>query len=167
MSTGPGRDEAPDFVVWFRANHGWILRRAYSFTRDPVLAEDIAQDAVVKIFKAWKREDQRECILGSRAYVRKVVRNCYFDYLRRPSRTREYESELDEETYRDRRVADVSDRDLHDALERLSDDEREMLFLVYHDHWKIRDAGYELGYPPGKAYRLHTKAKRHLTELLR
>jgi DNA-directed RNA polymerase specialized sigma24 family protein len=55
MSSLPEPGAVPDFETWFRTSAGRLLRQAYYFTRDLELAEDIAQDAAVKVFKALAR----------------------------------------------------------------------------------------------------------------
>jgi DNA-directed RNA polymerase specialized sigma24 family protein len=84
MSSRPEPGTVPDFETWFRTSAGQILRWAYFYTRNPELAEDIAQDTVVKVYKAWTSEEKRNKILTQPAYVRKIVKNCFLDYAKGP-----------------------------------------------------------------------------------
>ena len=49
MSSPPEPSSVPDFETWLRQSTSEILRRAYYYTRDPVLAEDIAQETAIKV----------------------------------------------------------------------------------------------------------------------
>jgi RNA polymerase sigma-70 factor, ECF subfamily len=166
MSSHPGHKEAPNFRTWFRENGGQLLQYASYVIEDTDLARDIAQEAAAKLFKAWPQEDQREKILTSPAYVRRIVVNCLIDHRKHRSRTNERESELVGELGDDARVDIESGLDVCEAVLHLSEDERYMLFQVYYQDRTIRTAGKELGIPESQAYRLHKRAKRNLAELL-
>jgi DNA-directed RNA polymerase specialized sigma24 family protein len=84
MSSLPEPGAAPNFETWFRKSAAQLLRQAYYFTRDPELAEDIAQDAAVKVFKAWPDEETRSKILTQPGYVRAIVYHCFLDYIKVP-----------------------------------------------------------------------------------
>jgi len=161
------RSEIPDYEAWFRANGGGLLRYARLFAPDRSRAEDTVQDAAVKIFKAWAKEDQRENILVSPAYVRRIVENCFLDYRKVRSRTNECEERLDGEAYSDVQADFESGLDVREALLRLADEERDMLFLTYYQDLGIGEAGRRLGISATQAYRLHERALRNLAPLLK
>jgi RNA polymerase sigma-70 factor (ECF subfamily) len=164
MSSLPEPGAAPNFETWFRKSAAQLLRQAYYFTRDPELAEDIAQDAAVKVFKAWPDEETRSKILTQPGYVRAIVYHCFLDYIKVPSRTNHREAELAIERY-DRSDREI-DHDLRRAVLGLADDERDMILLRYYNGLTIREAGNQLGLSPAQAYRLHDKALASLAGLL-
>lgn len=166
MGSHQDHSEVPDFEVWFRANAGELLRYALFVAPDRAKAEDIAQDAAVKVFKAWASEDLRERIITSAAYVRRIVENCFLDYRKVRSRANEREEGHEGEEAGGVEPAVESDLDVRAALLRLVGDERDMLFLTYYQDLRIADAGRQLGISGTGAYRLHERALRHLAALL-
>jgi RNA polymerase sigma factor (sigma-70 family) len=165
MSTQPGSGAVPeDFETWFREAGGELLRWAYFYTRDPALAEDIAQESAIKVYKAWPDEETRETILTQPAYRKTIVKNCFLDRIKVRSRTTQDEAELDVEWHG--RAETGNDQDLRLAILSLEDNEQEMIILRYYHDLTIREAGTQLGLSPSQAYRLHDKALAHLAGLL-
>ncbi|NED98937.1 SigE family RNA polymerase sigma factor [Phytoactinopolyspora halotolerans] len=75
-------DEASyrEFVVARRRS---LLRTAFLLCGDWHLAEDLVQDALAKLYVAWRRVKRRDDV---DAYARKVLVNAYIDNRRRPWR---------------------------------------------------------------------------------
>jgi len=164
MSSHPGPDKEEDFDAWFGEAARKILRDAYFVTRNPKLAEDIAQEATLKFFKAWGNEEMRGKILTQPGYVRTTIYHCYLDHVRVPSRTSQREVELDVARH-DKSSTEI-DRDLRLAVLALGDMERDMIVLHYYHDLTIREAGSQLGLSPSQAYRLHDSALAQLAGLL-
>jgi RNA polymerase sigma factor (sigma-70 family) len=131
------------------------------YARDPKLAEDIAQEAAVKVFKAWPDDETRDKILTVPGHVRTIVYHCFLDHIKVPSRTNYREAELDIE--RHDRGDDGIDNDLRMAVLSLDSDEREMIILRYYRGLTTKEAGSQLGLSPSQAYRLHDKALANLS----
>ncbi|WUH98736.1 RNA polymerase sigma factor [Spirillospora sp. NBC_00431] len=167
MINRPDPREVPDFGVWFRENGGRLLNYAQLFVQRKSQAEDIAQEAATKILKAWTDEEKRELIMTSDRYVRRIVRNCYLDYQKVPSRTSGHELEFDEQMHGDASLDIVSSWEVREAILRLPDEEREILFLVFYKDLQIRDAARKLGIPYFRAYRLLQRAKKKSAQLLK
>jgi len=164
MSSLPEPGPIRDFVTWFRQFAGQLLWWAYLYARDPKLAEDIAQEAAVKVFKAWPDDETREKILTCPGYVRTIVCHCFLDYIKVPSRTNHREAELDIERYD--RDDGRTDHELRIAVRDLPGDEQDMIILCYYNDLTIKEAGSRLGLSLSQAYRLHDKALAHLAGLL-
>jgi len=141
-----------------------ILRRAYYYTGDPVLAQDIAQETAIKVYKAWPHEETRGKILSQPGYLQKIIKNCFLDHIKVHSRTNRGEVELDAGWHH--QAGTETDQGLRLAVLSLKDDEQEMIILRYYQGLTIKDAGTQLGLSPSQAYRLHDKALAHLTGLL-
>lgn len=152
----------PDFETWFRQEGDRILRTAHSLARNPHLAEDIGQEAVIKLVKAWRSEDMRSKILTSPAYVRRVVINTYLDYIKARSRAGRDEVAYDDEVGYSTALHDpagtTGDHDLRLVIQQLDSDQRDMVLAHYYYGLTIEEAGRQLGYSPSMAYRLHKKA---------
>src|SRR6202035_1531719 len=95
MSSLPEPGSIRDFVIWFRQYARQLLWGAYGYTRDPKLAEDIAQEAAIKVFKAWTDDETREKIRTLPEYVRTIVWHCFHDHDKVRSRTNRKETEFD------------------------------------------------------------------------
>lgn len=142
-------------------NDGWewgeahrvCLRLAYRYASNPSEAEDIAQDALLR---AWRRRstlretDRRNQWLGT------IVRNEAFRQHARvrpdpTSKIETYEGAEDAQV-----VATVECADLHAALKRLSERDREMLELRYEEDLTQPAIARRLGIPEGTVkVRLH------------
>jgi RNA polymerase sigma factor (sigma-70 family) len=164
MSSLPEPGSTRDFVTWFREAADQILRWARLYTRDPKLAEDIAQEAAAKVFKCWPDDETREKILTQPGYVRTIVYHCFLDHIKVPSRTNQREAELDIDRH-DRGDYGI-DHDLRMAVLGLDYHERDMIILRYYNGLTIKEAGSQLGVSESQAYRLHDKALSHLAGLL-
>jgi len=164
MSSLPEPGSIPSFVVWFKKFAGLLLWWAYFYTRDPRLAEDIAQEAAVKVFKAWPHEETRNKILTKPGYARTIVYHCFLDHIKVRSRTSHRETELEIEQHD--RADDGVDHDLRITVLSLDDDERDMIILRYYSGLTVKEAGTQLGLSASQAYRLHDKALAHLARLL-
>jgi len=163
MSSLPGSGAERDYETWLRHYARPLLRWAYYYTRDRKLAEDIAQDAAVRAFKAWPEEEMRGK-LTQPGYVRTIVYHCFLDHIKVPSRTSHGEVKLDVERH-DQPGQEI-DHDLRRAVLTLEDNERAMIILRYYEDLTIKEAGSLLGLPMAQAYRLHDKALAHLAGLL-
>jgi RNA polymerase sigma-70 factor (sigma-E family) len=120
----PTRPDFEDFVV---ACSGRLLRTAYLLTRDPALAEDLLQTALVKAWGAWDRLDG-----APEAYVRRIVANTYATWWRRKWHGEHPSDDLPEP---DGAMAPAPD-DRHDlwvALGRLPRRQRAVIVLRYFD----------------------------------
>jgi DNA-directed RNA polymerase specialized sigma24 family protein len=83
-----GRD--PEFAGWAAARRPTLVRGAFLLCGDWATAEDLVQEALVKVYLAWPKVVVR----SPDAYARQVVLNAYLDLRRRPWRRRERSSEL-------------------------------------------------------------------------
>ncbi|GAA4238085.1 hypothetical protein GCM10022254_52510 [Actinomadura meridiana] len=161
--SAPQADGTPDLTSWIKENHRYMLRVAFMMSRDPWLAEDITQEACLKIFRAWQNKQQRDLILTSRGYVFNIVRNTFLNHWKTRSRINHHEvppgPEYDE-VFRD------SDTKLRDLIFDLPEDERALLIFHYHFRMHILDAGRQLGISKHGAYRLRDRAHNSLRALL-
>lgn len=79
-------EEDASFREFARANTLPLRRTAYLLCTDWHLAEDLAQTALIKLYRAWTRVHGSERIDN---YVRRILLRCWFDEQRRPWRRRE------------------------------------------------------------------------------
>jgi RNA polymerase sigma-70 factor (ECF subfamily) len=134
---------------------------AYRYASNPSEAEDIAQDALLR---AWRRRSTLREIDRRNQWLATIVRNEAFrQHARvRPDPTaaiETYEAVEDAQV-----VATVERADLHAALERLSDRDRQLLELRYTEDLTQQAIAHRLGIPEGtvkvRLHRARIKLKR-------
>jgi RNA polymerase sigma-70 factor (ECF subfamily) len=145
-------DVSDDGWEWGEA-HRVCLRMAYRYASNPSEAEDIAQDA---LFRAWRRRSTLREADRRNQWLATIVRNEAFrQHARvRPDPTaaiETYEAVEDAQV-----VATVERADLHAALRRLSDRDRQLLELRYTEDLTQQAIARRLGIPEGTVkVRLH------------
>ncbi|HEX3733704.1 MAG TPA: sigma-70 family RNA polymerase sigma factor [Solirubrobacterales bacterium] len=133
--------------------HRVCLRLAYRYASNPSEAEDIAQDALLR---AWRRRSTLREADRRNQWLATIVRNEAFrQHARvRPDPTsmiETYEGAEDAQV-----VATVERADLHAALKRLSEKDRELLELRYDEDLTQAAIALRLGIPEGTVkVRLH------------
>lgn len=133
--------------------HRVCLRLAYRYASNRSEAEDIAQDALLR---AWrKRSTLRESDRRNQWLATIVRHEAFRQHARvRPEPTATIE--LHEGAEDERVVAAVELADLHAALDRLSERERKLLELRYHEDLTQSAIADKLGIPEGTVkVRLH------------
>jgi RNA polymerase sigma-70 factor, ECF subfamily len=153
-------DVSDDGWEWGEA-HRVCLRMAYRYASNPSEAEDIAQDALLR---AWRRRSTLREADRRNQWLATIVRNEAFrQHARvRPDPTsaiERYEAVEDAQV-----VATVERADLHAALRRLSDRDRQLLELRYTEDLTQQAIARRLGIPEGtvkvRLHRARIKLKR-------
>jgi RNA polymerase sigma-70 factor (ECF subfamily) len=133
--------------------HRVCLRMAYRYASNPGEAEDIAQDALLR---AWRRRSTLREAGRRNQWLAAIVRNEAFrQHARvRPDPTSSIETQEGAEDAGV--VATVELADLHAALKRLSEKDRELLELRYYLDLTQAAIARHLGIPEGTVkVRLH------------
>lgn len=129
------------------------LRLAYRYASNPGEAEDIAQDALLR---AWRRRSTLRDEARRNQWLAAIVRNEAFREHARVRPTPVASVDLSEGAD-DERVRETVERaDLHAALDRLSERERQLLRLRYEEDLTQATIARQLGIPEGTVkVRLH------------
>lgn len=148
------RDDA-DFESYVAAVSPRLRRVAYLVVRDWQFAEDVVQEAFVKVYVAWPRlrSQTRD------AYVRRAVVNTAV------SQTRKRRPEILTGSVPDQAIADPDDRldqDLVDALRGLSAAQASVLGLRYIDDLSVSAVAEVLGISEGTVKSHTSRAISHL-----
>ena len=165
MIAGAGED----YVAFVRARQGALLRAAYLVCGDHQIAEDLLQEALVKLASRWERIRDE----APEAYVRRIL---YRDAISRWRRTRR-EVSVDHQDpggvlalRRDgaeRRVHDwVSGADVRVALLKLPPRQRAVVVLRYFEDLTEADIADALGISRGTVKSQASDAMRTLRTLL-
>lgn len=150
----------------FRRHYGMIYAFAQKICGDPVLAEDVAQDVVVKLMGSIRSFDGR-CAFTSWLY--RVVLTKALDHRRKEKRRGLLAEEFREsarQAERPQQETNVTARQLWDLILELPAEERDTAILVLGEEMTHREAAEILGCPLGTVgWRLNKTTKR-LTEML-
>lgn len=133
-------DEAPDdFVAWVAGAQGPLLRSAFLVTRSEPLAEDLVQEALIKVAQRWARLRSG----NPTAYARTIIHRDHVSWWRR-------RREVPGATPPDRAApgpgGEVEQRlVVGDALAALTRAQRAVLVLRYFDDLTERETAEVLG----------------------
>jgi RNA polymerase sigma-70 factor (sigma-E family) len=132
----PSPDTDP-FTDFYRAQQPGLVRIATLIVGSRPQAEDLVQDAFVRVHARWDR------ITSPEPYARRAVVNACRSHLRRRVLERRHRATLDPE------VADLDARELLDALARLPIRQRSAVVLRFYADLSEREAAETLGCPTG------------------
>ena len=143
--------------------HRTCLRFAFRYSKHRAEAEDIAQDALVR---AWRKRDSLRDAAARTSWLASIVRN---EALRELARKRPLPSDLIEVAHGrddDRVLATVERADLHAALERLNERDRQLVRLRYDEDMTQEAIALRLGIPLGtvkvRLHRVRAKLRRSI-----
>jgi RNA polymerase sigma factor (sigma-70 family) len=142
-----------EFTLWLRENQKAFLRAAKMICFDTQNAEDVLQEALVDVFKRWKKIREHE---NPEAYLMRVMVSKHADMRRKwLRRQQEKETTWDlAESIRDLvdQTEDVTQRLLvQAALKSLSAAQRAVLVLIYEHGMVLREVAEVLQIPMGTA----------------
>jgi RNA polymerase sigma-70 factor (ECF subfamily) len=150
------RDEATLRAV-MREHGGSVLALARRVVADPTLAEEVAQDTFVAL---WRRPGAFDPSRGRlRAFLLGVARNKAVDLVRKEESSRRTTASLMAEAEAKSESGPTNEQfleaerrqDVKDALSRLSGVQREALVLAYFGGRSYREVADELDIPEGTA----------------
>lgn len=148
-------DRAPvaPFEDFYRAQHEPMLRLAYLLTQSHAVAEDLVQDAFLRVEPHWADLDHPV------AYLRRAVTNACYSYHRRRKR----EAAVPVEAPPDR---EPEHDEMWDALARLAPRRRAALVLRYYLDLSEADIAATLGCRRGTVKSLTHRALADLRSVL-
>jgi RNA polymerase sigma-70 factor (ECF subfamily) len=143
--------------------HRICLSFAFRFAKNQAEAEDIAQDAMVRV---WRKRRTLRDGAARKAWLATIVRN---EALREFARKRPAPTDLIEVIHGrddDRVLATVERADLHAALERLNKRDRQLVRLRYDEDMTQEAIARRLGIPLGtvkvRLHRVRAKLRREI-----
>lgn len=150
-------DARASFSAWVALRRDHLLRTAYLLTGDVARAEDLLQDALVKVAARWGRL----CDGNPDGYVRQVVYHAQISWWR-ARREHAVPEVFDSAPAHD----DASDRALilRQALARLTPKQRAIIVLRYFDDTTEQEAALVLGVSVGTIKSQSAAAIRRLRE---
>lgn len=131
-------------------------------------AEDIAQTVFLKVFSKLDSFDESKSSVST--WIFNIMKNTLIDYQRRCSNHPESEipetMASEEEDMSDTVVREEELSELADALEKLCENERDIVILHYYSGYTLMKAADMMGLSYGQAKRLHAKAIEKLSVLM-
>jgi RNA polymerase sigma-70 factor (ECF subfamily) len=137
---------------------------ARSLSGDATLADDLAQEAMLK---AWKSRESFKPGTNMKAWAFTILRNHFYSEKRRSWRRQPLDPEVAEATLvsNDDPSAQIELLALRNAINQLPDDQREALILVGAGGLSYEDGGAVCGCAPGTLTSRVSRARKALVEL--
>lgn len=163
-ATGQDRPADDPLTVLVRDRGSALVGYAYLLTGDVSAAEDLAQEAVVRVFVRSRRHRWPD---APESYVRRAILSLYVDGYRRSRRWRDVEHLVAVPPHGDG-PADAADTsaDVRDALRALAPQERACVVLRYYDDLTVPRIAEHLGLSVGTVKRYLHNAVGKLETLL-
>jgi RNA polymerase sigma factor (sigma-70 family) len=156
----PSQDRVASLATWYSAEHDRLVRFAYLLTRNLDAAEDLVQDAFIRMYRVGKPLEEA----GYPAYARRVIVNLARSAFRRRAVELRVMQGLNPSESVDRDQAD--DLDVRHALLRLSVSDRGCLALRYYEGQSDAEIAVTLGISKAAAKKRVTRAQARLRSKL-
>lgn len=155
----PSRSRLDQLGEWFAAEYEPLLRFAYFLTGEAAAAEDLVQDAFVRLYRAERRVEE----VGFRAYARRTIVNLHRSRFRRVVRERRVWGR----TSRAETVAESEPADhVWRAILALPHGQRACVALRFYEDMTEQEIAITLGVSVGTVKTQLHRAMRRLREFL-
>jgi RNA polymerase sigma-70 factor (sigma-E family) len=148
----PGSVVDDSFGAFYRREYDRAVRLAWLLTGSRPAAEDVAQDAMAAVYRAFER------IESPSAYLRRAVVNTARSWHRDERRHLERATLL----ARERHTVDARDAELLDAIVRLPYRQRVVIVARYWGGWSEAEIAQSLGCRPGTVKSLASRGLHRL-----
>lgn len=156
-------DQRESFAWFFTAEYPRVVRLLSVILADPAAAEDVAQEAFLRLHRHWDRISTYE---SPEAWVRRVALNQAFSWRRREQRRRQSETRLPGwATPAPETRHDDADEVLR-AVRLLKPRDRALVGLYHLEDRPMGEVAAVLGLSPNAAKVALHRARRRLAELL-
>ncbi|MCG5461307.1 hypothetical protein MED01_006165 [Micromonospora sp. MED01] len=158
-----------DFEQWYHeSGKSSLMRAGHSICGRR--GSETACDAAVKIWSRWPNTRMRELFKTSPRYVYQLVRRLFLDGLEKSYRRHEQSAGLPEDNddgVWEGNSDEESGWEVRQAINRLSKEQAELIFLLYWLRMNLSEASRHLTIPRREAEKLHKSAIANLKELLK
>lgn len=153
-------EEQTEFAAYAAARQHHLLRTAFLLCGDPNSAQDLAQEALTNLCRAWARARRADSV---DAYARRTLINAYLKHRRRLSRDLQAQRALVNEVRVPGPAEQAEQRlALLAALDQLGKRSRAVLVLRYWEDMSVQEAADALGCSVGT---VKSQTSRALTRL--
>ena len=162
MGQGARTSDIESFAWFFTAEYPQVVRLLTVVLHDRAAAEDLTQDAFVRLHHHWDKVSRYE---SPEAWVRRVALNRAFSWRRREGRRRNLELAADPRP--EALPESSSDReDVLRAVRALPQRDRALVALYHLEDRPLAEVAEVLGLRPGAAKVALHRARRRLADLL-
>lgn len=137
-----------------------VFRLVMSMVGDAGRAEEVAQDSLLKVWQALERLDERA---GLGTWIFTIARNTALTYLRAESYRRTVPLDSIAEPAA---AAQRSDGDIRGLVERLPEEQRQVVVLYYYQEKSVEEVALMLDLPEGTVKSHLFRARKRLAELM-
>ena len=155
---------APAFDLLVDRYQNRVFRLALSFLRDRAKAEDVAQDAFLKLWRALRRYDGRATLS---TWIYTIARNTCLNQIRRDSYRIALSLDAAGDVADSRSDASPTTKDCTALLEALPEKNRQVLTLFYLQEKSYEEVAEMLNMPLGTVKSHLHRAKRMLAAMLK
>jgi len=163
MSKAEGVGDEDSFAWFFTAEYPHVVRLLSVVLRDRAAAEDVAQEAFVRLYRHWAKVSRYE---APEAWVRRVALNCAFSVRRREARRVDREAMVDPFGGSGLRGPDTERTDIVRAIRKLPPRDRALIGLYHLEDRPVADVADLLGMRAGAVKVALHRARRRLAVLL-
>jgi RNA polymerase sigma-70 factor (sigma-E family) len=157
-------EDEDEFAAYAAARQHHLLRTAFLLCGDPVSAQDLAQEALTNLCRAWKRARRADSV---DACARRTLINAYLRHRRKLGRDREAQRALVGEARAQGGAEQAEQRlALLAALDRLGKRSRAVLVLRYWEDMSVQQTADVLGCSVGTVKSQTSRALARLRDLL-
>lgn len=147
-----------------------VLRTAYSYVQDKHAAEDLFQEAFIKIYQALPNFRGESSI---KTWMIRITINVCKDYLKSaysrhvvPMEEFAEDALVSDNDYGEIERQETA-KEIKDAVMKLPEEQRELVFLVYYQDMGLEEAARMLNIPSGTAKSRLSRAREKLKVLLK
>ncbi len=159
----------PSFEAFYAAN----VKRIYAFVYFRIggrkaMAEDLVQDIFLKAFEAFDRYDPER---GASAWIYTIARNHVINSMAKDRPGVDIEDVLDSvaisEDGRERMALNEDERHLLEAIDKLPEDDAQLVRMKYLEGWNFDDLAQVVGKTPGALRVQASRAVKKLKSLMK
>jgi RNA polymerase sigma factor (sigma-70 family) len=152
------------FTLLMAQYRGKVYRLCVAYLRDPTVAQDVAQDSLVRVWRALPRYDGRTALS---TYIYVITRNrCLTALATRSAGISMSEpwvqAEMDRRHAHDQQAARDLGQTLRQFVEQLPDPARRVVTLYYFEEESLAEVSALLGMPEGTVKTILFRARRQL-----
>lgn len=141
--------DAETFKKEFLPYHQKLYRIAFRIVHDTASAEDMVQDAYIKL---WNKRDEMSKIENKEAFAIIILRNTCLDFLRKAKNEYniEYDKEIPEETSLSKEIERRDEaQNIKGLINKLPDQQRQVMMMKHWDGYSDEEIEEMTGLSPG------------------
>lgn len=156
--------DAETFKKEFLPYHQKLYRIAFRIVHDAASAEDMVQDAFVKL---WNKRDEMSKVENTEAFAIIILRNTCLDYLRKTKNEYniEYDKEIPEEVSLSKEIERRDEvQNIKGLINKLPDQQRQVMMMKHWDGYSDEEIEQMTGLSSGNIRVILSRARKTIRE---